>query len=106
MDRTTAWDVTFRITFGLLIIGIGNTIGGFVASATGIFGLALYLLIAIPALIYGIFHIVRGVGVIVKSGTKSALTDLGLTAEAVATDSNATGRSGPENSDTDPAADD
>ncbi|KAB1193066.1 hypothetical protein GJR96_06260 [Haloferax sp. MBLA0076] len=73
MDRSTAWDATLRIVFGLFVVGIGNAVGGFLASTTGIFGLALYLLVAVPTFVYGMFYVVVGAGMVVEAGTKSAL---------------------------------
>ncbi|ELZ92925.1 hypothetical protein C440_12429 [Haloferax mucosum ATCC BAA-1512] len=81
MERSAAWDATLRIVFGLLVIGIGNTIGAFVASAVGIASLALYLLVAVPTFVYGMFYVVIGAGMVVEAGTKSAIEELGLSDE-------------------------
>lgn len=80
MDRSTAWDATLRIVFGLFVVGIGNAIGGFLASTTGIAGLALYLLVAVPTFVYGMFYVVVGAGIVVEAGATSALeqSDLSL----------------------------
>jgi len=81
MDRPTAWDATLRIVFGLFIIGVGNAVGGFLAGMTGIAGLALYLLVAVPTFVYGMFHVVIGAGMVVEAATESALEAADLTVE-------------------------
>ncbi|KTG30541.1 hypothetical protein [Haloferax profundi] len=81
MDRSTAWDATLRIVFGLFVVGIGNAVGGFLGSTTGIFGLALYLLVAVPTFVYGMYYVVVGAGMVVEAGTKSALEQSELTVE-------------------------
>ncbi|RDZ53005.1 hypothetical protein C5C07_14770 [Haloferax sp. Atlit-4N] len=92
MDRSAAWDATLRIVFGLFIIGIGNAVGGFLASTTGIAGLALYLLVAVPTFVYGMYYVVIGAGMVVEAATKSALSKADLTVEVA--DGEANGRDG------------
>jgi len=86
MDRSAAWDATLRIVFGLFIIGVGNAVGGFLASLTGIAGLALYLLVAVPTFVYGMFYVVIGAGMVVEAGTERALSKADLTVEVAEAD--------------------
>ncbi|ELZ89291.1 hypothetical protein [Haloferax sulfurifontis] len=105
MDRSAAWDATLRIVFGLFIVGVGNAIGGFLASLTGIAGLALYLLMAVPTFVYGMFYVVIGAGMVVEAATESALSKANLTVEVA--DGEANGRDdsdGDRGDDADPSA--
>ncbi|MCO8268490.1 hypothetical protein NKF06_18340 [Haloferax sp. AB510] len=88
MDRSAAWDATLRIVFGLFIIGVGNAVGGFLASMTGIAGLALYLLVAVPTFVYGMYYVVIGAGMVVEAATESALSQADLTVEVTDSEEN------------------
>ncbi|POG55295.1 hypothetical protein [Haloferax marisrubri] len=92
MDRSAAWDATLRIVFGLFIVGVGNAVGGFLASLTGIAGLALYLLIAVPTFVYGMYYVVIGAGMVVEAATESALEAAELTVEVSDADEGGDGR--------------
>ena len=92
MDRSAAWDATLRIVFGLFIIGVGNAVGGFLAGTTGIAGLALYLLVAVPTFVYGMFYVVIGAGMVVEAATERALEAAELTVEVSDGDDGGEGR--------------
>ncbi|WP_148416197.1 hypothetical protein [Haloferax sp. KTX1] len=104
MDRSTAWDATLRIVFGLFIIGVGNAIGGFLASLTGIAGLALYLLMAVPTFVCGMYYVVIGAGMVVEAATERALSQADLTVEVA--DADKGGEHDERGDDSEPSADD
>ncbi|WP_411964728.1 hypothetical protein [Haloferax sp. YSMS24] len=73
MDPTSAWDATLRIVFGLFILGIGNLVGGFLATTAGFAGIVLYAFIVLITAVFGVYYVVIGVGMVVEAATMSAI---------------------------------
>jgi hypothetical protein len=65
VSDTVVRATTERLTLGLLVVGLGNILGGLFGGFLGVAGVVVYLVVAVPALYLGIREIVRGAAVFV-----------------------------------------
>ena len=55
-----------EIIVGVAIVSVANLLGGLIASAIGLVGVVVYLLIVLPALYYALVYVLRGLGIFLE----------------------------------------